>query len=71
MFNQLFLSTYHISSDFSNLPDITGEYIDLSIFTLAGSSLYVLYLISIYTGMNVKGVNTSLILYYRFIEEYI
>ena len=35
---------YCISSDFSDLPDMTDEYIDLSVYALTGWLLYVLYL---------------------------
>ena len=34
---------HRISSDFSDLPDMTDEYIDLSVYALTGLLLYVLY----------------------------
>ena len=41
----LFLKIFYcISSDFSGLPDMTDEYIDLSVYALTGWLLYVLYL---------------------------
>ena len=33
-----------ISSDFSDLPDMTDEYIDLSVYALTGWLLYILHL---------------------------
>ena len=33
---------YCISSDFSDLPDMTDEYIDLSVYALTGWLLYIL-----------------------------
>ena len=35
---------YCISSDFSDLPDMTDEYIDLSVYALTGWLLYILHL---------------------------
>ena len=39
-----FKSFYCISSDFSDLPDMTDEYIDLSVYALTGWLLYILHL---------------------------
>ena len=39
---------YCISSDFSDLPDMTDEYIDLSVYVLTGWLLYILHLTYIY-----------------------
>ena len=36
------------SSDFSDFPDMTDEYIDLSVYALTGLLLYILYL-TLYT----------------------
>ena len=41
--NTLFF-LYCISSDFSDLPDMTDEYIDVSVYALTGLLLYILYL---------------------------
>ena len=41
-------NSYCISSDFSDLPDMTDEYIDLAVYALTGLLLYVLYLTCIY-----------------------
>ena len=35
---------YCISSDFSDRPHMTDEYIDLSVYALTGLLLYVLYI---------------------------
>ena len=35
---------YCIPSDFSDLPDMTDEYIDLSVYALTGWLLYILHL---------------------------
>ena len=35
---------YCISSDLSDLPDMTDEYIDLSVYALTGWLLYILHL---------------------------
>ena len=35
---------YCISSDFSDLPDMTDEYIDLSVYALTGWLLYIVHL---------------------------
>ena len=35
---------YCISSDFSDLPDMTDEYIDLSVYALTGWLLYIFHL---------------------------
>ena len=43
-FSSFFLYCICISSDFSDLPDMTDEYIDLSVYVLTGLLLYVLYL---------------------------
>ena len=41
----LFLKYFYcISSDFSDLPDMTDEYIDLSVYALTGWLLYILHL---------------------------
>ena len=35
---------YCISSDFSDLPDMTDEYLDVSVYALTGWLLYILHL---------------------------
>ena len=40
----IFKYFYCISSDFSDLPDMTDEYIDLSVYALTGWLLYILHL---------------------------
>ena len=46
LFFFLFFKKYFhcISSDFSDLPDMTDEYIDLSVYVLTGWLLYILHL---------------------------
>ena len=40
----VFLYFYCISSDFSDLPDMTDEYIDVSVYALTGLLLNILHL---------------------------
>ena len=43
-FNFFFKYFYCISSDFSDMTDMTDEYIDLSVYALNGWLLYILHL---------------------------
>ena len=49
-FSFFFKYLYCISSDFSDLPDMTDEYIDLSVYALTGWLLYILHLTCIQKG---------------------
>ena len=49
LFFVFFKYFYRISLDFSDLPDMTDEYIDLSVYALTGWLLYILHLTYIHT----------------------
>ena len=45
----IFLFFYCVSSDFSDLQDMTNEYIDLSVYALTGLLLYIILYLTLYT----------------------